>query len=195
MSRSGAVNRKTKETAIDLKLEIDGTGQSKIVTGIPFFDHMLELFTRHGLFDLTLEADGDLAVDAHHTVEDIGICLGSALTQALGSKKGINRYGDCLMPMDETLVETAFDISGRPGLFYEIDLPSEIIGDYDTSLTSEFLQAFVSNAGLTLHSRLIRGGSGHHIVEAVFKGFARALKEATRLDSRVTGVPSTKGMI
>ena len=195
MPRIGSVNRETKETQIELSLDIDGAGQSEISTGIPFFDHMLELFARHGLFDLTVKAAGDLEVDAHHTVEDIGICLGSALMEALGDKKGINRYGDCLLPMDETLVAAAVDISGRPGLVYDVDLPVEMIGQYDTSLTVEFLQAFVGKAGLTLHIRLMTGGNSHHIVEAVFKGLARALGEAVAINPRVGGVPSTKGTL
>lgn len=195
MSRVGSIRRETKETQIELSLDIDGAGQSEISTGVPFFDHMLELFARHGLFDLTVKAVGDLQVDAHHTVEDIGICLGSALTEALGDKRGINRYGDCLMPMDETLAAAAIDISGRPGLVYEVDLPVEMIGQYDTSLTAEFLQAFVGKAGLTLHVRLMSGGNSHHIVEAVFKGMARALGEAVAINPRVRDVPSTKGTL
>ncbi len=195
MSRSGKVSRKTNETSIDVDLKLDGTGVSQISTGIPFLDHMLELFTRHGLFDLNVKALGDLEIDAHHTVEDIGISLGSALSEALGNKEGINRYGDCLMPMDEILVETAIDISGRPSVHYEVELPTEMIGAYDTSLTIEFLQAFVNNAGLTLHIRLISGGNAHHVVEAIFKGLARALKEAVAFDPRVVGVPSTKGKL
>jgi len=195
MSRIGHVNRATKETRIELSLNIDGTGKSDISTGIPFFDHMLELFARHGLFDLTVKAIGDLQVDAHHTVEDIGICLGSALLDALGDKASITRYGDCLMPMDETLVAVALDISGRSGLVYEVDLPVETIGQYDTSLTVEFLRAFVGKAGLTLHVRLMSGGNAHHIVEAVFKGLARALGQAVAIDPRIAGVPSTKGIL
>lgn len=195
MSRVGRINRETKETRIEVSFNIDGAGASDISTGIPFFDHMLELFARHGLFDLTVKAVGDLEIDAHHTVEDIGICLGSALAEALGDKKGINRYGDCLLPMDETLVAAAIDISGRPGLVYEVDLPVETIGQYDTSLTVEFLQAFVAKAGLTLHIRLMTGGNSHHIVEAVFKGLARALGEAVAVNPRVAGVPSTKGIL
>lgn len=195
MPRVGSINRNTKETQIELSINIDGAGQSGISTGIPFFDHMLELFARHSLFDLTVKAVGDLQVDAHHTVEDIGICLGSALMEALGDKRGINRYGDCLMPMDETLVAAAVDISGRPGLVYEVDLPVEMIGQYDTSLTVEFLQALVTKAGLTLHIRLMTGGNSHHIVEAVFKGLARALGEAVAINPRVGGVPSTKGTL
>lgn len=195
MARLGRVNRKTKETEIDLSIDLDGAGDSKIDTGIPFFDHMLELFARHSLLDLELKAVGDLEIDAHHTVEDIGIALGQALAEALGDKAGITRYGDCLMPMDESLVATAIDISGRPGLVYEVELPVESIGAYDTDLTVEFLQALVNNAGLTLHVRLMRGGNAHHIVEAVFKGLARALGEAVKVDPRVVGVPSTKGKL
>jgi len=195
MSRVGSVKRETKETRIELSLNIDGTGDSDISTGIPFFDHMLELFARHGLFDLTVKAVGDLQVDAHHTVEDVGISLGSAMDEALGDKKGINRYGDCQMPMDEVLVAVAVDISGRPHLVYEADLPVEMIGQYDTSLTEEFLRAFVNKAGLTLHIRLVGGGNAHHVVEAVFKGLARALRAACQIDPRVSGVPSTKGTL
>jgi imidazoleglycerol-phosphate dehydratase len=195
MARIGRVTRKTKETDIALTLNLDGSGKSEIETGIPFFDHMLELFTRHGLFDLKLRAAGDLEIDAHHTVEDIGIALGAALAEALGDKTGINRYGDCLMPMDEVLVAAAVDISGRPGLVYEVDLPIELIGAYDTSLTVEFLQALVNNAKLTLHVHLMKGGNAHHIVEAVFKGLARALSQAVALNPRVSGVPSTKGKL
>ncbi len=195
MGRKAEIARKTKETEIGLTLELDGSGQADIDTGIPFFDHMLELFTRHGLYDLKLLVRGDLEIDAHHTVEDIGIALGEAVTEALGDKSGINRFGDCLMPMDEVLVAAAVDISGRPGLAYDVELPLEMIGTYDTSLTVEFLQAFVNNAQLTLHVRLMRSGNAHHIVEAVFKALARALSAATALNPRVIGVPSTKGQL
>lgn len=195
MRRIGRVNRATKETKIDLYLAIDDDGKSEVSTGIPFFDHMLELWSRHGLFNLQIKASGDLEIDAHHTVEDIGIALGSALTQALGDKNGINRYGDCLMPMDEVLVAVAVDISGRPHLAYQADLPIETIGQYDTSLTEEFLRAFANNAGLTLHVDLMRGGNAHHVVEAVFKGLARALYAACQINPRVVGVPSTKGTL
>ena len=195
MARLSQVNRETKETRINLSLDLDGTGQGRIDTGIPFFDHMLELLTRHSLFDIELTARGDLEIDAHHTVEDIGIALGLAVAQALGDKAGITRFGDCLMPMDEVLVATAIDLSGRPGLFYEVELPIELIGSYDTSLTGEFLQAFVNNAKCTVHSSLLRDGNFHHIVEAVFKGFARALGQSTTFDPRVRGVPSTKGKL
>ncbi len=195
MGRTAEIVRKTKETQIELELDLDGAGKAEIDTGIPFFDHMLELFTRHGLYGLKLRAQGDLEIDAHHTVEDIGIALGTAFSEALGGKEGINRYGDCLMPMDEVLVAAAVDISGRPGLVYDVELPIETIGAYDTSLTVEFLQAFVNNAQLTLHVRLMTGGNAHHIVEAVFKGTARALAAAAALNPRVVGVPSTKGKL
>lgn len=195
MARVGRIERKTKETRIGLELGLDGSGRGEIETGIPFFDHMLDLFTRHSLFDLKLVAEGDLEIDAHHTVEDIGIALGSAFDEALGDKTGINRFGDCLMPMDEVLMATAVDISGRPGLVYDVDLPIEIIGTYDTTLTVEFLRAFTNNAKLTLHVRMLKGGNGHHIVEAVFKSLARSLGEAAALNPRVSGVPSTKGKL
>jgi imidazoleglycerol-phosphate dehydratase len=195
MTRIGEVSRKTKETDIALSLDLDGTGQAEIDTGVPFFDHMLDLLARHGLFDLKLKARGDLEIDAHHTVEDVGISLGMALKEALGDKAGINRYGDCLTPMDEALTATAVDISGRPALVYDVDLPVELIGAYDTSLTTEFLQALVNSAGLTLHIKLMRGGNSHHVVEAVFKGLARALGQAVAVNPRVEGVPSTKGKL
>ncbi len=195
MGRTAKIARKTKETQIGLELDLDGTGKAEIETGIPFFDHMLELFTRHGLYDLSVLAKGDLEIDAHHTVEDIGIALGTAFSEALGDKTGINRYGDCLMPMDEVLVAAAVDISGRPGLVYDVELPIEMIGAYDTSLTVEFLQAFVNNAQLTLHVKLMAGGNAHHSVEAVFKGAARALGAAVALNQRVVGGPSTKGRL
>lgn len=193
MSRNAQIERKTKETQIILALKLDGTGQADVSTGIPFLDHMLELFAKHGLFDLKLSAKGDLEVDSHHTVEDIGICLGDAINQALGNKSSIRRYGDSLLPMDEALVLVAVDISGRAYLVYEVDLPMETIGTYDTSLTVEFLQALVNRASLTLHVKMFRGGNAHHVIEAVFKGLGRALDQATSLDPRVAGVPSTKG--
>lgn len=195
MGRQADIERNTKETKIKLSLDLDGSGKSSVDTGIPFLDHMMELFARHGLFDMTLKANGDLEIDAHHTVEDIGICLGSAFSEALEDKRGIRRYGDVLMPMDETLVAVAVDISGRPYLSYDIDLPIELIGTFDTSLTRELLQAFVNNAVLTLHVRMFKGGNAHHIIEAVFKGLARALDAATVIDVRVDDIPSTKGRL
>jgi imidazoleglycerol-phosphate dehydratase len=166
-----------------------------VATGVPFFDHMLDALGRHGLFDLTVRATGDLAVDAHHTVEDVGICLGQALSQALGDKSGIARFGSAVVPMDEALVLAAVDISGRPYLAYEVDLPVEIIGTFDTTLAEEFLRAFASNASLTLHVQEISGENAHHVIEAAFKAVARALRQAVDLDCRVSGVPSTKGTL
>jgi len=195
LGRRAEIKRDTKETKIELQLELDGSGKSTIDTKIPFLDHMLELFTKHGLFDLELSAEGDLEIDSHHTVEDIGICLGQALSKALDEKKGIRRYGDVFMPMDESLILVAIDISGRSYLAYDVDLPIELIGTYDTSLTSEFLQAFVNNCGVTLHVKMFKGTNAHHIVEAVFKGLGRALDIATSLDERVSGIPSTKGSL
>ena len=194
--RQATETRQTKETTITVKLDIDGTGQSVVTTGVPFFDHMLELFAKHGLFDLVVKADGDVAVDAHHTVEDVGICLGSAFTSALGDKQGLTRYGFSLLPMDECLVMTAVDLSGRPHLAYNVDLPVELIGTFDTSLVEEFLKSLAGNMALTLHVRMIAAGdNSHHIIEAVFKGVARALDMATIVDPRVKGVPSTKGSL
>lgn len=195
MSRSSQVTRETKETKISLELAVDGSGRAEVGTGIPFLDHMLDLFARHGLFDVKLRASGDLEVDGHHTVEDIGICLGQAFGQALGDKSGIARYGESVTPMDEALVMVAVDISGRPYLVYEVQVPAELIGTYDPALTVEFLQALTNSAGLTLHVRMLRGGNTHHVVEAVFKGVARALDKATRRDERVAGIPSTKGTL
>lgn len=195
MSRTSQIERQTKETKIKVDIELDGAGTAEISTGIPFLDHMLELFAQHGLFDLNITASGDLEVDSHHTVEDIGICLGLAIKKALGNKSGIRRYGDILLPMDEAMVLVAIDISGRAYLAYDIDLQIETIGNYDTSLTVEFLQALANNADLALHAQMLRGGNAHHVTEAVFKGLGRALDQATRLDPRISGVPSTKGML
>ncbi len=195
MGRRTEIKRDTKETKIELSLELDGSGRSAIDTKIPFLDHMLDLFSKHGLFDLELSAVGDLEIDAHHTVEDIGICLGQAFSKALGDKVGIRRYGDVFMPMDESLILVAIDISGRPYLAYDVDLPIELIGTYDTSLTSEFLQAFVNNCKMTLHVKKFEGTNAHHIVEAVFKGLGRSLDIATSIDERVSGIPSTKGSL
>lgn len=195
-TRTAGLDRKTKETKIKCNLTIDGSGNSDIETGLPFFDHMLDLFTKHGLFDLSIKADGDLAVDAHHTVEDVGICIGEAFSRALGNKHGVTRYGYSILPMDECLVLVACDISGRPHLNYEINLPVELIGTFDTSLVEEFLKSVAANMGLTLHVKtLAAGNNAHHLIEAVFKGLGRALDMATSIDSRVTGVPSTKGSL
>lgn len=195
MGRVATVERATRETDITVSIDLEGTGSTKISTGVPFFDHMLDAFGRHGLFDLAVQARGDLEIDAHHTVEDVGIVLGSALSQALGDRAGISRFGSCAMPMDEALVLAAVDISGRGALYYAVDLPIEIIGTFDTTLAKEFMTAFATNAGLTLHVRSLAGDNAHHIIEAAFKAAARALKDAVALDERVSGVPSTKGSL
>jgi len=194
--RNALIERKTNETSILLSLELDGTGQHQVSTGVPFFDHMLEAFSRHGLFDLNVQAKGDLEVDAHHTVEDVGIVLGQAIGQALGDKAGITRFGDALLPMDEALVMAAIDISGRGQLHWCVELPIEFIGSFDTTLFKEFLIAVASNAGLTLHVRSLAGENSHHIIEAAAKAVARALMVAVSKDARVGGrIPSTKGYI
>lgn len=196
MPRYAELTRTTKETDITVKLDLDGTGKTDISTGVPFFDHMLDAFGRHGLFDLTVHAVGDIDIDAHHTVEDCGIVLGKVFAQALGDMKGIVRYGSFLLPMDETLVMAAVDISGRGQLHYKVDLPIEIVGTFDTTLAKEFFIAFASNMGLTLHIRSIEGENSHHILEAVFKAVARSLCEAVAINPRIAGeVPSTKGVL
>lgn len=195
MGRVAKVERATSETDIRLELELDGTGQTEVATGVPFFDHMLNALGRHAGFDLTIAATGDLDVDAHHTVEDVGICLGQALFEALGDKKGIRRYGDAAIPMDEALVLGAVDVSGRGQLHYDVDLPIELIGSFDTTLAKEFFVALATNAGLTLHIRGLAGENAHHIIEAAFKAAARSLREAVSFDARVEGVPSTKGAL
>lgn len=195
MSRMATIERKTSETDITVRLNVDGTGESKIETGVGFFDHMLTLFARHGLFDLEVSAKGDLQVDGHHTVEDVGICLGQAFDQALGGKEGISRYGFFILPMDEALATVSVDISGRPFLAYNLDLSASRVGGFDTDLTHEFFQAFTNHAGATLHVRLQAGTNPHHVIEAVFKAFARAMDKATTLDPRITGVQSTKGVL
>jgi imidazoleglycerol-phosphate dehydratase len=194
--RIGEVTRATKETELHVRVDLDGRGESRVKTGIGFFDHMLEAFARHSLTDLTVEGRGDLHVDGHHTVEDTGIVLGQALEKALGDRAGIRRYADALIPLDEALVRCVVDVSGRPYLSYHVDIPKwQMLGDYDVFLTPEFFRAVALNAGLTVHLDLIRGDNPHHIVEAAFKAFARAFDAATTLDSRVIGVPSTKGSL
>lgn len=196
MPRIGEIRRTTKETDIHVIVDLDGSGTSAVRTGIGFFDHMLDALARHALLDLTIEAHGDLHVDGHHTVEDTGIALGLALERALGDRAGIRRYADALVPLDEALVRAVVDVSGRPFLSYTIEIPKwQLLGDYDVFLTPEFFRALVLNAGLTVHLDLIRGDNPHHIVEAAFKAFARALDGATSIDPRVTGVPSTKGAL
>jgi imidazoleglycerol-phosphate dehydratase len=193
--RTAAVTRTTKETSIRLRLALDGRGQAAIDTGVPFLDHMLELFARHGLFDLTVEAAGDLAVDFHHTVEDVGLTLGQALREALGDKAGIRRFGEATVPLDEALVQSVVDLSGRPYLAYEVRLKQAKIGAFDVELIHDFLLALVNQAGMNLHVRMLAGRNPHHVIEAAFKGFARALDTATQSDPRVRGVPSTKGTL
>jgi imidazoleglycerol-phosphate dehydratase len=194
--RIGEIRRTTKETDLHVRVELDGRGTATVRTGIGFFDHMLDALARHALLDLTIEAQGDLHVDGHHTVEDTGIALGLALERALGDRAGIRRYGDAIVPLDEALVRAVVDVSGRPYLSYEIDIAKwQMLGDYDVFLTPEFFRAVVLNAGLTVHMDLIRGDNPHHIVEAAFKAFARALDGATTIDPRVVGVPSTTGAL
>lgn len=194
--RSGKIKRKTAETEISVALKLDGTGKYKINTGVGFFDHMLEQLARHSLIDLEIEANGDNHIDDHHTVEDTGIALGQALAQAVGDKVGINRYGWCLLPMDDTLIRTALDLSSRPFLYFDIDLPTEKIGDFDTELVREFFQALSTNAGITLHMEKLHGYNSHHIAEAAFKSFSKSLRVAIEKDPRnLKALPSTKGAL
>ena len=194
--RTSTINRKTAETDISLTLNLDGSGVSTIDSGCGFLDHMLTLFARHGGFDLTLTCKGDTYVDDHHTVEDIGITLGKALAEALGDKRGIKRYGDRILPMDETLILSAVDISGRGGCFMELDIPTEKVGTFDTQLCEEFFIALAQNGGLTLHIRQLAGRNSHHIIEGAFKSVARSLREAVAIDERdPNSIPSTKGLL
>lgn len=195
MSRTASVNRVTKETSIRLSINLDGSGKAKVCTSVPFLDHMLDLFARHGLFDLEIEASGDIDIDFHHTVEDIGIVLGQAIREALGDKKGIRRYGQATVPMDEAIASVAADLSGRPYLVYNVRLPKVKIGEFDVELAREFFQALASNLGANLHINVMYGDNVHHILEACFKASARALDMATQLDPRIEGVMSTKGTI
>ncbi|RQD73703.1 MAG: imidazoleglycerol-phosphate dehydratase HisB [Candidatus Syntrophonatronum acetioxidans] len=194
-NREAQVDRKTKETRISLKLNLDGKGETRLQMGVPFFEHMLNLWARHGLFDLTIDAQGDLEVDAHHLVEDTGITLGQALYKGMGDKAGIKRYGFFILPMDEALVMVSLDLSDRPLLVYEVDIPSERVGGFDTELLEEFLRAFVQEARITLHVRLEHGKNSHHILEAVFKALGKSLDQALIRDPRIQGVPSTKGKL
>ena len=196
MAREAVIERTTKETSIKLRLNLDGTGESKIATGIPFFDHMLTLFARHGLFDLEVDARGDIEVDFHHTVEDTGITLGNALTKALGDKTGIRRYGFFYVPMDEALVRAVVDLSGRPYLAYNPPKGVEAIGgNFSFQLVEQFLRAVSVTGGMNLHVDILAGRDAHHMAEGVFKALARALDSATQVDPRVKGVPSTKGSL
>lgn len=193
--RSGNVERKTLETGISAEWCLDGSGSCEINTGIGFFDHMLTLLAKHSFSDLVVHAVGDLDVDSHHTVEDCGIVLGQALKEAVGDKAGIHRYGNCFLPMDEALVQVCLDLSGRPYLVFDADIPKVQLGIYDAEMTEEFFRALAMQAGLTLHIRVLYGKNTHHIIEAIFKGFARALAEAVAFDSRVHGVMSSKGTL
>jgi imidazoleglycerol-phosphate dehydratase len=193
--RKAVIERKTRETEIRLALDLDGSGQYQVDTGIAFFDHMLESFAKHGLFDLDLRAKGDLEVDLHHTIEDVGIVLGQALRQALGSAAGIRRYGSFVLPMSEAKVEVSLDLSNRAYLVYRVDLANDRVGDFDASLVEDFLFAFAQNGGVDLHVEKRYGRSPHHVVEAIFKGLARALRGAVAIDPRVRGVPSVKGTL
>jgi imidazoleglycerol-phosphate dehydratase len=195
MGRFSELNRKTKETDVYVGINIDGTGVNNITTGIGFFDHMLQLLSKHGFFDLDINAKGDLKVDGHHTVEDVGIVLGNVIKNALGDKMGIKRYGSFLLPMDETLVLCAIDLSGRPFIVFDAILPASMLGDFDTELVEEFFRALAFNAGMNLHIKLMYGKNAHHIIEAMFKSFAKALDMACSLDNRIQGVMSTKGSL
>ncbi len=194
-SRKAEVRRKTKETAVALTLNLDGSGKRSIKTGIPFFDHMLSLLAYHSRMDLSLKAKGDIGVDAHHTVEDVGICLGDGIRKALGEAKGIQRYGAAMIPMDETLVSVAADLSMRPYLVFQVKLRRSKIGTFDPELVEEFFKALCNHARITLHISLLYGRNSHHMVEAVFKGFGRALREAVSFDERASEIPSTKGVL
>lgn len=193
--RVGRVHRVTRETDVTVSIDLDGSGQADVDTCVPFLDHMLDALGRHGLLGLDVKAVGDVQVDDHHTVEDTGIVLGQAFRQALGDARGIVRYGQAVVPMDETLVLCAVDISGRGAAYVDLPIPTQFVGSFDTQLAKEFFIAFAANAGITLHVRLICGENSHHIIEGAFKALARALMLATRLDPRVTGVPSTKGSL
>ena len=195
MGRFAKINRKTSETDIEIMLELDGKGEAMVDTGIGFFDHMLISFAKHGLFDLRLKVKGDLEVDCHHTIEDTGIALGEAIKKALGDKKSIKRYGSFLLPMDESLVMCAIDLSGRPYLVFDGEFNVERVGYFDTEMVKEFFYAISYSGGMNLHIKEMYGSNAHHIIEAMFKGFARALDEAVTIDERVNGLPSTKGAL
>ena len=195
MSRTADYVRKTKETDITLSLELDGSGVSEIDTGIGFFDHMLEGFARHGFFDLSVKAEGDLIVDCHHTIEDTGIVLGTAIKEALGDKAGIRRYGSMILPMDETLVLCAIDLSGRPYFAFDAEFTTDRVGDMDTEMVREFFYAVSYSAGMNLHMKVLSGTNNHHIIEALFKAFGKALDDASSYDPRITDILSTKGSL
>ena len=194
-SRKAIIERKTRETDVSVRLDLDGSGKVSIATGLGFFDHMLELVAGHGLFDLTIEAQGDLHTGGHHTVEDVGICLGTAIAEAVGDKRGINRYGSMFVPMDESLVLVALDLSGRPYFAYEGGPVGDAIAGFDAGLVAEFFRAVVNHARMTMHVRVLAAGDLHHTIEAVFKAFGKALRLAVTDDPRATGIPSTKGVL
>jgi imidazoleglycerol-phosphate dehydratase len=194
-SREASISRKTNETDIQLQFAVDGTGQTDIGTDVPFLNHMLDLFTKHGQFDLTVRAKGDIEIDDHHTVEDIGICLGQALREALGDKKGITRYGNAFVPMDEALAQVVIDLSNRPHFEYRANYPSQTVGSFSTELVHEFLWKFALEARINLHVIVHYGQNTHHMIEAIFKALGRALDQATAIDPRIQGVPSTKGVL
>lgn len=193
--RTSLIERNTSETKISLSLNLDGSGKSDVRTGIGFFDHMLHSFARHGFFDLTVKVEGDLYVDCHHTIEDVGIVLGQAIKEALGDKKSIRRFGNMILPMDETLVLCSMDISGRPYLYFDIPFSTERVGSFDTEMVKEFFYAVSYSCGMNLHFKYFHGSNNHHLIEAAFKAFARALDEATAIDPRIDGVLSTKGTL
>lgn len=193
--RTAEIARKTRETDISMRLDLDGTGKSEINTGIGFFDHMLTAFSRHGLFDLKLKCDGDLYVDCHHTIEDVGIVLGQAIKKAVGNKEGIKRFGSIMLPMDDALIACAIDLSGRPYLGFDYHFSVERVGYFDTEMVKEFFLAVSENAGMNLHIKVMSGENAHHIIEAMFKAFAKALDEAVTIDPRISGTLSTKGSL
>lgn len=194
--RKAKIERKTKETDIAVEINLDGSGKYTIKTSIPFLDHMLSLMCKHGIFDMKLKAKGDIEIDDHHTVEDVGIVIGKAFKQALGDMKGISRYGYASVPMDETLASVTLDISGRPYLIYKVEFPKRSkLKDFDADLIEDFLQAFVNNSSITLHINVLYGRNTHHIIEAIFKGLGRALRQAVTIDSRIKGLPTTKGRL
>ncbi len=196
MQRSAEIERNTLETKIKVSIDLDGKGESSLTTGIPFLEHMLDQVARHGMMDITIQAEGDLHIDAHHTAEDIGISLGQAMAQAVGDKKGIRRYGHAYVPLDEALSRVVVDFSGRPGLEYAVDFPRAKVGEFDTELFYEFFQGFINHAGVTLHVDCLRGRNAHHIAETLFKAFGRALRMALEVDPRMAGItPSTKGSL
>jgi imidazoleglycerol-phosphate dehydratase len=196
MQRSAEIERNTLETKIKVSIDLDGKGESSLTTGIPFLEHMLDQVARHGMMDISISAEGDLQIDAHHTAEDIGITLGQAMAQAVGDKRGIRRYGHAYVPLDEALSRVVVDFSGRPGLEFDVDFPRAKVGEFDTELFFEFFQGFINHAGVTLHVDCLRGRNAHHIAETMFKAFGRALRMALEMDPRMAGItPSTKGSL